>query len=124
MVWCLTLFSTVFHLYCQCTHPCFPGILLTRTLHNTCTCILSKLLTAFSHDHCQNNGQRRERNESCRNNQINPGKEYWPSRGSNQRRPVLKSGTKFVCNGVYLATTVVCIIAPVECYTVAIDIFN
>ena len=24
---------------------------------------------------------------------INPKKEYWPSRGSNQRPPVLKSGT-------------------------------
>ena len=51
-----TPFSTVFQLHHsgQCTYPCFPGILLTSTPHN----ILSKPLTAFPHNHCQNNGQR------------------------------------------------------------------
>ena len=47
----------------QCTYPCFPGVLLTSTKHNT----LSKPLAAFPHNHCQNNGQRWERNESCHN---------------------------------------------------------
>ena len=62
-VWCSMPFSTVFQL-ChggQCTYPCFPGVLLTR--HN----ILSKPLAAFLCNHCQNNGQRWERNESSRN---------------------------------------------------------
>ena len=39
------------------------SLLLTNTLHN----ILSKPLAAFQHNHRQNNGQRWERNESCRN---------------------------------------------------------
>ena len=58
-------FSTVFQL-ChggQCTYPCFPGGPFTSTLHN----ILSKPLAAFPNNHCQNNGQRWERNGSCRN---------------------------------------------------------
>ena len=65
IVWCLTPFSTVFELYCgdQCTYPCFPRVLLTSTQHN----ILSKSLAAFPHNQCRNNGQRLERNESCRN---------------------------------------------------------
>ena len=65
IVWCLMLFLTLFQLYCgcQCTYPCFPGVLLTSTLHN----ILSKPLAAFLHNHCQNNRQWWERNESCRN---------------------------------------------------------
>ena len=63
--WCLMPFLTIFQLYRggQCTYPCFPGVLLTSTLHN----ILSKPLTAFPLNHCRNNGQLRERNESCRN---------------------------------------------------------
>ena len=65
IVWCLTPLSTVFQLYRggQCTYPCFPEILLTSNTHN----ILSKPLAAFSKNHCRNNGQRLERNESCRN---------------------------------------------------------
>ena len=65
IVCCLTPFSTVFQLYHggQCTYPWFPGVLLTSTPHN----ILSKPLTAFLHNHCQSNGLRWERNESCRN---------------------------------------------------------
>ena len=47
----------------QYTYPFFPGVLLTSTPHN----ILSKPLAAFPHNHCWNNGQQWERNESCRN---------------------------------------------------------
>ena len=65
IVWCLTPFSAVFQLYHggQCTYLCFPGVLLTSIPHN----ILSKPPAAFPHNHCRNNGQRWERNESCRN---------------------------------------------------------
>ena len=58
-----TIFNTIPVIYRQCTYPCFPGILLTSTPHN----ILSKPLAALSHNHCQNNGQPWERNESCCN---------------------------------------------------------
>ena len=61
----LTPFSVLFQLYHGglCSYPCFPGILFTGTPHK----ILSKPLVAFPHNHCRNNGQRWERNESCRN---------------------------------------------------------
>ena len=57
-------FSPVFQSYRdgKFTYPCFPAVLLTSTSHN----ILSKPLAASQHNHCRNNGQRRERNESCR----------------------------------------------------------
>ena len=60
----IVLYSTVFQLYRlgQCTYPCFPGVLITSTPRS----ILSKPLTAFPHNHCRNNGQRTERNKSCR----------------------------------------------------------
>ena len=65
IVWYLTPFSTVFQLYHdgQCTYPCFPGGPLTSTPHN----IHSKPLAAFSDNHCRNNRQRWEGNESCFN---------------------------------------------------------
>ena len=65
IVWGLTPFSTVFHIYHgdQYIYPYLPGVPLASTLHN----ILSKPLGAFPHNHCRNNGQRWERNESCRN---------------------------------------------------------
>ena len=65
MVFSVPFFSTVFKLYRggQCTHPYFPGVLLTSTPLN----ILSKPLPAFPHDHCWNNWQWWERNKSCRN---------------------------------------------------------
>ena len=73
-VWCSMLFSTVFLLYCcsQCTYPCFPGVLLTSTLHN----ILFKSLAAFPHNYCRNNRQATERNESVAMTIIIPQKEY------------------------------------------------
>ena len=61
---------------------------LTSTLHN----ILSKPLAAFPHTHCRNDGKRWERGISpVAMTIINPRKESWPSWGSNQRPPVLKS---------------------------------
>ena len=65
IAWCLTQFSTVFQLYRsdQCICQCCPRVLLASTPHN----VISKPLAAFPHNHCRNNGQRRERNESCRN---------------------------------------------------------
>ena len=48
-----------------CTNQCIPGVLLTSTPHNTSD--LSKPLAAFPNHHFRNNGQWRERNESCRN---------------------------------------------------------
>ena len=59
------MFSRVLQLYPggKCTYPCFPGVLWTSTPHN----ILSKPLAAVLHNHCWNNGQQWERNESCRN---------------------------------------------------------
>ena len=90
IVWCLTAFSTVFQLYhsSQCTYPCFPGVLLTNTPDN----ILSKPMAAFPQNHCRNYRQPWERNESwC--TIINHQKEYWPSWGSNQQLPILRSTT-------------------------------
>ena len=86
---CLMPFSTVFQLYrsCQCTYPCIPGVLLTSTMNN----FFSKPLAAFQHNHYHKNGQRWARNESCCNDYHQSQKEYWPSRGSNQQSPVLKS---------------------------------
>ena len=69
IVWRLTPFSTVF----QCTYPRFPGILLTSTPQN----ILSRPLAAFLYDHCRNKGQRRERNESCRNDYHQSSERIW-----------------------------------------------
>ena len=43
------------------SHPVRAGVLLTSTLHN----ILLKPLAAFALNHCGNNGQWSERNESC-----------------------------------------------------------
>ena len=59
----MPFFFTVFQLYHdgQCTYACFPGVLLIRIPYN----ILSKPLTAFPHNHCQNNRQQWEKNESC-----------------------------------------------------------
>ena len=39
------------------TNPCFPGILLNSTPHNT-YCLFPKPMAAFSHNHHRNNGQR------------------------------------------------------------------
>ena len=62
--------STLFHLdrVGQGTYPCFPGIPFTCSPHIT----LPKLPATFPHNHCRNNGQRWERNESCRNDYYQP----------------------------------------------------
>ena len=61
-VWCLTLFSTSFHLYLisQCTYPSFSAVLLTSTRH----IILFKALAAFQHYHRRTMEAMTERNES------------------------------------------------------------
>ena len=90
------VFNTVFNSISaygggQCTYPCFSGVLFTSTTHN----ILYKPLATFSHNHFRNNEQMRgERGMNpVANAIINPRKEYWLSRESNQRSPVLKSAT-------------------------------
>ena len=62
-------FATVFQLYygSQHTYPCFPFVKTTDS------------------------GERGMNPAEMTN--INPGKEYWPSQGSNQQPPVLKSAT-------------------------------
>ena len=79
IVWCLTPFSIVFQLYrcSQYNYPYFPGVLLTNTLYN----ILSKPLAAFPHNHCRNNGQQWERNESCRNDYHQSLERIYPEPG-------------------------------------------
>ena len=61
------VFNTIFNNNCifiQSTHLWYyPGVLLASTLH----IILSEPLAAFPHNHCWNNGQHWEKNESCRN---------------------------------------------------------
>ena len=67
--------------------------MLSWSSFNQCSAQYYLLLlatAAFPHNHCRNNRQRWERIESCRNDYR---KEYWPSRGSNQRPPVPKSAT-------------------------------
>ena len=87
-----TPFSTEFRLYRggQCTYPCLSGVLLTRTPHN----ILSKPLAAFRRltiVETMESGEKEMNPVAMTIN--NPRKEYWPSHGSNQRPPVLKSCT-------------------------------
>ena len=92
IVWCLTPFATVLQLYCggQCTYPCFPGVLfLIMSPHNILSKpqLLSKITIVETMDS-------RERGMSpVAMTIINPQKEYWPSKGSSQRPPVLKSAT-------------------------------
>ena len=62
------VFSTVFNSIAFSTYACFLEILLPSTLHN----FLSKPLAPFPHNHCRNNGQQWERNESCRNDYHQP----------------------------------------------------
>ena len=52
-------------------------VLLTSTPHN----ILSKPLAVFPHNHCRNNGQRWERNESCRNDYHQSSERVLPELG-------------------------------------------
>ena len=61
IVWCLNSISVI--LQWPVTYPCFPGVLLSSNWYS----ILSKPLAAFPHNHCQNNRQLWERNESCCN---------------------------------------------------------
>ena len=67
---------------------CCPGVPFISTLHN----ILPKQLAAFLHNQNGNNGQPFERNESCHIDYHQSSEEYWQSRGSNQRPPVLILG--------------------------------
>ena len=73
----------------QCTYPCFPGVLLTSIPHT----VLSKQL-ASSHINIVVTmySSKRDMNLVAMTI-INPWTEYWPSGGSNQQPPVLKSCT-------------------------------
>ena len=87
IVRCLTPFSKVFQLYHsgQCTYLCFPGVILTVF----CTIFFPSLLL-LSHITIVETKNKRERGMNpVTMTFINPQKEYWPSRGSNQQ-PVLK----------------------------------
>ena len=79
-------FSTVFQLYhdSQCTNPCFPRVLLTSNPRN----IPHRLLSHITLVEITDSGERGMNPVAM--TIINPQKEYWPSRGSNQRPPVLK----------------------------------
>ena len=73
--WCLKPFSTVFQLYdgSQRTYPCFPGVLLTNTLHN----IHSKPLAASHVTIVETMGSSERGMNPIAVTLINPGKEYW-----------------------------------------------
>ena len=90
-VWCLTPFSTLFQLCrgSQCTYPCFPGVLLTSTPHNIFSShwLLSHITLVDTTD----SGERGM--NPVLMTVISFRIEYWPSRGSNQRPPFLKSAT-------------------------------
>ena len=83
--------SPVFQLYRggQCTYPCFPGVLLISTLHS----ILSKPLAAFQITIVETTDSGERGMNPVAMTIINPRNGCWPSRGSNQRLPVLKSAT-------------------------------
>ena len=83
--------STVIHLYHggQCTYPCFHGVLLSSTQHN----ILSKPLAAFHITIVEITDSGERGMNPVAMTIIHPRKEYWPSRGSNQRSLVLKLAT-------------------------------
>ena len=77
----------LFQLLCssQCTYPCFPGDLLTRTVHN----ILSKPLAAFPHNHHKTMDSGERGMNPVAMTIINPRTEYWLSRRLNQLPTVL-----------------------------------
>ena len=93
IVWCLTLFSTLFQLYhgSQCTYPCFPVGPLSSTPHN----ILSKPLAAFEYNHCRNNRQRWERKQFDWNKSSFRGS--WPNNS-------LPTGTKWLMTASFTTT--------------------
>ena len=76
-------FSTVFQLHHggKCTYPCFPGVVLITTSH----WLLSHITIVETVD----SGERGM--DPVAMTIINPRKEYWPSHGSNQQPPFLKS---------------------------------
>ena len=82
-------FSKVFQLHHsgQCTYPCFPWVLLTSTIFFPSHWLLSHITIVETTDSSE-----RGMNLVAMTI-INPRKEYWPSQGSNQRPPVLKSPT-------------------------------
>ena len=55
--------------------------------------ILSKPLAAFPHNSCETTDSGARGMNPVALTIINPRREYWPSHGSNQRPPVLKSAT-------------------------------
>ena len=92
-VWCLTPFSTVYQLHHggRCAYPCFPGVLVTSTPHN----ILSNPLAASYITIFETTDSGERGMNPVAMIIITPQKEYWPSCGSNQRPPILKSDLAF-----------------------------
>ena len=91
ILWCLTPFPTLFQLYRdgKCTYPCFPGALspVLPTIFFPSHWLLSHITIVETTD----SGERGMNPVAM--TIIIPRKEYWPSRGLNQRPPVLKSAT-------------------------------
>ena len=85
-------FSIVCHLHHggQCTYPCFLGVLSTSSLQKSFS-QSHRLLSHITIIESTDSGERGMNPVAM--TIINPRKEYWPSRGSNQRPSVHKSAT-------------------------------
>ena len=83
------IFNIISDISWEATAPiyAFLEVLLTSTPQN----ILSNSLATFPRNHCRNKAQLRERNKSCHNDHYQSRERNWPSQGSNQPPPFLRS---------------------------------